>query len=129
MVSCIVGVRFSAVSVVGVTLELSLRADIERLQNARIDSGDYINGTVQILLIDPGFPCVRKAAFDSRLTIARKGDGEPHKYFFTLAEVRRRVGIAVELAEIGFFAHDVLLAETRFTGRDSAAVRRLQTLL
>jgi hypothetical protein len=129
MVSCIVGVRFSAVSVVRSALELSLRADIERLQNARIDSGNHINGTIQIVFIDSGFPCVRKAAFDSRLTVARKGDGEPHKYFFTLAEVRRRVGIAVELAEIGFFAHDVLLAETRFTGRDSAAVRRLQTLL
>jgi hypothetical protein len=39
------------------------------------------------------------------------------------------VGIAVELAEIGFFAHHILLAETRLAGRDSVAVRRLQTLL
>jgi hypothetical protein len=99
----------SAVPVVGVTLELSLRADIERLQNARIDSGDHIDGTIQIVLLDSGFPCVRKAALDSRLTVARKGDGEPHKYFFTLAEVRRGVSIAVKLAEIGFFAHRVLL--------------------
>jgi hypothetical protein len=102
---------------------------MERLQNARIDSGDDINGTIQIVFIDSRFPCVRKAAFDSRLTVAREGDGEPHKYFFTLAEVRHRVSIAVELAEIGFFAHDVLLAKTRLAGRDSAAVRRLQTLL
>ena len=119
----------SAVSVVGVTLKLRLRADIERLQNSRIDSGDHINGTIQIVFIDAGFPCVRKAAFDSRLTVAREGNGEPHQYFFTLAEVRHRVGIAVELAEIGFFAHHILLAETRLAGRDSVAVRRLQTLL
>jgi hypothetical protein len=124
-----VWVPVSAVSVVGGTLELRLRADIERLQNARIDSGDHINGTIQIVFIDSGFPCVRKAALDSRLTVARKGNGEPHKYFFTLAEVRCRVGITVELAEIGFFAHHVLLADTRLTGRDSVAVRRLQTLL
>jgi hypothetical protein len=124
-----VWVPVSAVPVVSGTLQLRLRADIERLQNARIDSGDHINGTIQIVLLDAGFPCVRKAAFDSRLTVARKGDGEPHQYFFTLAEVRHRVGIAVELAEIGFFAHHVLLAETRLTGRNSVAVRRLQTLL
>jgi hypothetical protein len=122
-------VPVSAVSVVGNTLELSPRADIEGLQNARIDSGDHINGTIQIVFIDAGFPCVRKAALDSRLTVARKGDGEPHQYFFTLAEVRHRVGITVELAEIGFFTHHTLLAETRLTGRDLATVRRLQTLL
>ena len=124
-----VWVPVSAVPVVSGTLQLRLRADIERLQNARIDSGDHINGTIQIVLLDSDFPCVRKAAFDSRLTVARKGDGEPHQYFFTLAEVRHRVGIAVELAEISFFAHHILLADTRITGRDSVAVRRLQTLL
>jgi hypothetical protein len=81
------------------------------------------------VLIDPGFPCVRKAAFDSRLTVAREGDGEPQQYFLTLAEVWHRVGIAVKLAKVGFFAHRVLLAETGLRGRDSAAVRRLQALL
>jgi hypothetical protein len=104
-----VWVPVSAVFIVGVTLKLRLRTDIERLQNARIDSGDHINRTIQIEFIDSGFPCVRKAALDSRLTVARKGNSEPHKYFFTLAEVRHRVGIAVELAEIGFFAHHLLL--------------------
>jgi hypothetical protein len=79
------------------------------LQNARVDGGDHIDGTVQIVLIDPGFPCVRKAALDSRLTVASEGDGEPHQYFLTLAEVGCCMGIAVELAEIGFFAHRVLL--------------------
>ncbi|MDH3605005.1 MAG: hypothetical protein OEU26_35855 [Candidatus Tectomicrobia bacterium] len=120
---------FSVVPVVRVTLELSFRSDVERLQNARIDGGDHIDGAIQIVLIDPGFPCVRKAALDSRLTIAREGDGKPHKNFLALVEVRHGVGIAVELTEIGFFVHHVLLDRTRLTGRDSAAVRRLQTLL
>ncbi len=87
--------------------ELSFGADIERLQNPGIDGGNDIYRTVQIGVINPCFPCVRKAAFHSRLTIANHGDGKAHEDFFAFTQIVDRVSIAIELPEISSLNHGI----------------------
>jgi hypothetical protein len=66
-------------------MPLGFGADVERLKNPGIDSCNDIHGTVQIGFINVCFPCVRKAAFYSRLAVTHHGDGKTHEYLFALA--------------------------------------------
>ncbi len=92
-------------------LQLRFRTDVERLDNTSINCGDHINCGVEVFLTHASFPCIRKAAFHSRLAIPHHGDREPHQHFLTLAEVGRAMGIAIKLAKISPFTHAVLLLD------------------
>jgi len=45
------------------------------LNNPGVYGGDDIYGTIQVYVSNAGVPCVRKAAFDSRLAITHHGHG------------------------------------------------------
>lgn len=90
--------------------ELRFRADIERLDNTGVNRCNDIDSAIQIFFRDSGFPCVRKAAFDSRLTVAYAGHGQPHKHLLALSQVIHRMGIAVKLSKIGPLSHKGLLS-------------------
>jgi hypothetical protein len=94
-------------AVAGGPFELRFRTDVQRLNNASVHCGNHIRSTIEIAFSNTGFPCVRKASFDSRLAVTHHGDGYPHEDFFTLAQVRDGMGIPVELSKIGFVAHGV----------------------
>jgi hypothetical protein len=120
------------------TFELRFCADVERLDDAGIDGGNNIYGTVQIMIGNTGFPCVRKAAFDSRLAVSDHGDGESHKDLFAFGQAGDTVRIAVELPEIGLFGHGTVLPESHqisvFTGgigglRNRLVERHLRTVV
>jgi hypothetical protein len=85
--------------------ELGFGADVERLKNPRIDGCNHIHGAVQIDFVNTRFPCVRKAAFHSRLAIAHHGDGKTHEYLFAFAQIFNGVSIAVKPPEISSFNH------------------------
>jgi hypothetical protein len=50
-------------------------------------------------------PCVRKAPFNSRLTVAHKGDGKPNEDLLALAQVVDGVRITIKLAKIRALTH------------------------
>lgn len=81
---------------------------MERLQNAGVNRRNDIYSTVQVVLRDTRFPCVRKAAFDSRLAVTHKGHGEAEKHFLALAQAGYRVRVSIKLAEIRAFTHGLL---------------------
>jgi hypothetical protein len=90
--------------------ELCLGADIERLNNAGVHSGNHIHRAIQVRFRESCLPCVRKASFDSWLAVAHHSHGEPHENFFTLAQIGYSVRITVELPEVSRFAHGCLPA-------------------
>lgn len=94
---------------VALAFELGFRADVERLKNPCIDGCNDIHGTVQIGFVNAGFPCVRKAAFYSRLTIAHHSDGKSHKDLFAFTQIINGVSIAVKLTEISSLHHKLPL--------------------
>jgi hypothetical protein len=65
--------------------ELGFGADVERLKNPCINGCDHIHSAVEIGVVNTCFPCVRKAAFYSRLAVTNHGDGKTHEYLFALA--------------------------------------------
>jgi hypothetical protein len=81
------------------------------LDNPGIHCGNDIHGSIQVGIGNPGFPCVRKASFHSRLTIADHGYGQPHEDLLTLTQVGYGVGITIELSEVGSFRHGPLLID------------------
>jgi hypothetical protein len=81
------------------------------LNNPGIHGGNYIYRTIQVSVSNSGFPCVRKASFNSRLTIPHHGHRQSHEDLLTLAQIGHGVCIAVELSEVGFFRHRLLLAD------------------
>jgi hypothetical protein len=85
--------------------ELRFGADIERLDDAGIDSGNDIHGTVQVMVGHTGFPCVRKATFDSRLAISDHGNGESHKDLLAFGQIGDAVRVAIELPKVGLVGH------------------------
>jgi hypothetical protein len=93
----------------GRTFELRFGADVERLNNPGVDRRDHVHGAIQVSIGNPGFPCVRKASFDSRLTIAHHGHGQAHEDLLAFAQIGHRMRIAVELPEISPITHSSLL--------------------
>jgi hypothetical protein len=57
---------------------------IQRLQNARIHSGNYIHGRVQFLLRHSRFPCIRKAPLHSRIAEPHHRNGQADEHLFTV---------------------------------------------
>jgi hypothetical protein len=90
--------------------KLRLGPKVRRLHDPGIHRRDHIHGAVEVVIGDPGFPCVRKASLHSILTVARQRHGEPHERLLPLAQVAGRVRVAVELAKIAPFGHGLLLS-------------------
>jgi hypothetical protein len=70
-----------------IALELSCSTNVERLNNAGIDCGNDVYGSVQVCLSNTGFPCVRKASLDSRLTVTDEGNCQPNQNLLAFAQV------------------------------------------
>ena len=94
-----------------VPFQLGFGAHVERLDNPGVHGGNHIRSTIQIFLRDTSFPCVRKAPFNSRLTIADHGNSQSHKDFFALREIWHRMRITVKGAKVGSLTHRVLLTK------------------
>ncbi|ETX00956.1 MAG: hypothetical protein ETSY1_09360 [Candidatus Entotheonella factor] len=92
-------------SSIALTFELGFGANVERLQNTCIDGSDHIHSTVQIGFVNTCFPCIRKAAFHSRLTVAHHGNRKAHEDLFTFTQIVNGVSIAVKLPEISSLNH------------------------
>jgi hypothetical protein len=91
-------------------LELGCGTHVQRLYNARIDCRNDVHSSGQIRLSNTGFPRVRKVSLHSRLTVADKGNGQPHKDLLALAQVGHGMGIPVKLAKIRTLTHGFSLA-------------------
>jgi hypothetical protein len=89
--------------------ELRFGADIERLNNPSVHCGDDIHCAIQVWVRNSCFPCVRKASFDSRLTVPHHSYGQAHKHLLALAQIRHGMGITVKLSKIGPVTHGFLL--------------------
>jgi hypothetical protein len=112
-----------ALALQSVAFELRFGADIERLYNAGVNGGDHIHGAVQVMFRDAGFPCVRKATFDSRLAVAHRGNGQPHQDLLAFTEVRYRVCIAVKLSKVSFIYHGALPSSLAILSTTTASLR------
>jgi hypothetical protein len=85
--------------------ELRFGANIQRLKNAGVHRGNDINGAIQLRFGNTRFPCVRKAAFDSGLTVTDHGHRQAHEDFFTFTQSGDGVCIAIKLSKVGSVAH------------------------
>jgi hypothetical protein len=75
---------------------------IQRLQHPGVHSGNDINRCIQLFLSHSRFPCVRKAAFHSRITEAHHRDGEADEHLLAFAKTFDGVSIAIEGSKVGF---------------------------
>jgi hypothetical protein len=75
---------------------------VQRLQHARIHRGDNIHGRIQFFLAHARFPCVRKAALNSRIAQSHHRHGQAHEYLFAFAKTGDGMGVAVKRPEIHF---------------------------
>ena len=73
------------------------------LQNPGVHGGNDVDGSIELFLRKPRFPCVRKAPFDSRIAQAHHRDRQADKDLLAIAETLDRMGITIELAKIGAF--------------------------
>lgn len=105
-----------------VSFELGFGANIEGLENTGVHRRNDVHGAIQVGFGNTCFPCVRKAAFHSGLTVPDHGHRQAHEDFFTLTQIGDGVGIAVKLSKVGPVVHGDLLEV-------SVAVRRLSLLL
>ncbi len=111
---------------------LGFGAHVERLDNPGVHGGNHVSRTIQICLRDISFPCVRKAPFHSRLTIADHGNGQSHKDFFAFREIWHRMRITVKCAKVGSLTHHVLLTKavaTHTPGRQSLSAKAMDNHL
>jgi hypothetical protein len=79
-----------------------LDPQIERLQHSRIDGGDNVDRRIQLFLCHSGFPCIRKAAFHSRVAKPHHRHGEPDQHLLALAQAFNRMSFAVERSKVRF---------------------------
>jgi hypothetical protein len=79
------------------------------LNNPGVHRGDDIHCAIQVWVRNSCFPCVRKASFDSRLTVPHHSYGQAHKNLLALAQIRHGMGITVKLSKIGPITHGFLL--------------------
>ena len=75
---------------------------IQRLQYTRVHGGDHVDRRIQLFLGHPGFPCIRKAAFHSRIAKPHRRDGEADEHLLAFAEAFDGVSITIEGSKIRF---------------------------
>jgi hypothetical protein len=75
---------------------------IQRLQHSSVHRGNHVNSGVQLFFSHPCFPCIRKAAFYSRVAEPHHRDRETDEHLLAFAEAFDVVGITVEGAKVGF---------------------------
>jgi hypothetical protein len=85
---------------------------VQRLQHARIHRSDYVYCRIEFLFRHPGFPCVRKASFDSRVAQSHHRNGQADEHLFAVAETFDSMGVTVEGAKISFLQGMSLLSDS-----------------
>jgi hypothetical protein len=75
---------------------------IQRLQHARIHRSDDIHRRVQFFVGHPGFPCVRKAPFYSRIAQSHHRHSQADEHLLSLAETFDGMSVTIESAKISF---------------------------
>jgi hypothetical protein len=75
---------------------------IQRLQHARVHSGDYIYGCIKLFFCHARFPCVRKASVHSGIAKPHHRDGKTDKHFFPFREALDCMRITIESSEVRF---------------------------
>ena len=75
---------------------------IQRLQHPGVHGGNDINRCIQLFLSHSRFPCVRKAAFHSRIAEPHRRDGEADEHLLAFAKALDGVSVTVEGSKVGF---------------------------
>jgi hypothetical protein len=75
---------------------------VKRLKNSRVHCRDHVNGSIEFFFGHARFPCVRKAAFHSRIAEPHHRHGQSHQHLLAFAKTSHGMGIAIERAKISF---------------------------
>lgn len=95
---------------------------VQRLQHSGIHCGNHIDRGIQFFFGHPRFPCIRKAAVDSRIAQPHHRDSKTDEHLFALGEALDCVCVLIEGSKVGFLdRHDSSLHcqnSRRVTGRE-----------
>jgi hypothetical protein len=72
------------------------------LQHPGVYCGDHIDRRIQLFFRHARFPCVRKAAFHSRIAKPHHRDREADEHLLAFAEAFDGVSIAIKSSKVGF---------------------------
>jgi hypothetical protein len=75
---------------------------IQRLQHPRVHGSDHIHRGVQFFFGHPRFPCVRKAAVNSRIAEPHHRDGQTDEHLFALGKTFDGMCVAIKSSKVGF---------------------------
>jgi hypothetical protein len=81
---------------------------IQRLKHSRVYGGDYINCRIKFLFGHARFPCVRKAAVNSRIAESHHRNRQTDEHFLALGEALHRMRISIKGSKVSFLGcHDL----------------------
>jgi len=109
----VTGLAYSLFRTSRILGELRFGSDVGRLHDSGIHGRDDIHCAVQVVVGDPGFPCVRKASLHSVLAVPSEGHSEPHEHLLPLAQVVDSVSLSIEFSKIRPLRHHALRSEGR----------------